>query len=433
MDWIIWTICFVGHIGLWCVVFNRVHATAWPRSTRKLSEKLVVLAVILPFVWVASLLYLRRTVVYNALAEFPITQCYVHCCLAIGCLFALRWVYRKWSMRLPKSVIRTSRETIRIAHEIDKPLMCGGFAGLLGRFPFNEALTLSLQRMTFAMDIPAQLDGLKICQLSDLHFTGHIDIEYFKRIVKEANDFEPDLIFITGDIVDAEPCLDWIKPTLGELKAKLGVFYVLGNHDRRIKNEAHERELLAEAGVTKVAGNWCRVKIGENEIQITGNALPWYRDAESLGPPPSDNPALRILLSHSPDQLDWAKQFDFDLMFAGHTHGGQVQIPVIGPIVAPSKYGIKYASGTFQIDDMVMHVSRGISGDEPIRLGSPPELGVFTIRSKAMLGRDLAQDHEQKSISEIRKTGIESILQQIETSQVEVLKLIRRESPQQPQ
>ena len=88
------------------------------------------------------------------------------------------------------------------------------------------------------------------------------------------------------------------------------------------------------------------------------------------------------MLSHSPDQIDWAQPYGFDLIFAGHTHGGQIAIPYIGPIVAPSKYGVYYASGTFQVGKSLMHVSRGISGDEPIRLFSPPELGCFTIRSK---------------------------------------------------
>jgi predicted MPP superfamily phosphohydrolase len=113
---------------------------------------------------------------------------------------------------------------------------------------------------------------------------------------------------------------------------------------------------------------------------LTGNELPWF-DAVNQLPMPSEQPAsdLAILLSHSPDQIDWATSYKFDLMFAGHTHGGQIAFPVIGPIVAPSKYGVKYASGTFQVGDTLMHVSRGISGDEPIRVNSPPELGQFVI------------------------------------------------------
>ncbi|MEM9413827.1 MAG: hypothetical protein AAGA30_22150, partial [Planctomycetota bacterium] len=79
------------------------------------------------------------------------------------------------------------------------------------------------------------------------------------------------------------------------------------------------------------------------------------------------------------DQIEWARDNNFDLVFAGHTHGGQIAFPVVGPIVAPSKFGVLYASGTFQVGTTIMHVSRGISGDEAIRICSPPELGLFTV------------------------------------------------------
>jgi predicted MPP superfamily phosphohydrolase len=134
----------------------------------------------------------------------------------------------------------------------------------------------------------------------------------------------------------------------------------------------------------QAAGQWHSIVIDGVKILLTGNELPWYRDADKSGDAPDDVFDLRILLSHSPDQISWAKVRGFDLMFAGHTHGGQIAFPLIGPIVAPSKYGVRYAAGTYQIEDMIMHVSRGISGDEPIRLCCPPELGLFTIRSSQL-------------------------------------------------
>ena len=116
---------------------------------------------------------------------------------------------------------------------------------------------------------------------------------------------------------------------------------------------------------------------------ITGNELPWFRAVDDL-PPPAEQPEsdFAILLSHSPDQFEWALNYKFDVMFAGHTHGGQIAFPIIGPIVAPSRYGVSYAAGTYQMDSMLMHVSRGISGDEAIRVNSPPELGLFTLTVK---------------------------------------------------
>lgn len=381
MDWIKGLLSCIGHIGLWCVVFNRIHATAWPRPSRKATEKAIILAVIFPFVWMVTMGVLERSFSMATIEKHVLAYSYFLACMLLGLGFVGLWIWRKCLIRLPASVMETSTEWIDIQSEIGKPVFHGTWAKLLGSIPFNEARHLTRQRMILGLDIPTQFDGLKICQLSDLHFTGQMGIEYFQQIVEEANQFEADLVVITGDLVDKAKCLPWLESTLGNLKSKLGVFYVLGNHDRRINSEPELRAHLKRIGLIQASQRWHEVDYNGAPIRITGNELPWYRDADSIPPTQPHDAELRILLSHSPDQLEWAQARSFHLMFAGHTHGGQIAFPVIGPIVAPSKYGVKYASGTFQFDDLLMHVSRGISGDEPIRICSPPELGLFTIRS----------------------------------------------------
>ena len=380
MDWLKFMMGFIGHLGIWCVLFNRIHATAWPRSTRKTSEKMIILAVAIPFVWIAAILILKRSLTLEALTFHPTTFFYFYICVLAGIFFTCRWIYRKSTMRLPKAVVSTKRIWLDLKSELDVPLTHGRVPNILARIPFNEATKLTLQEMTLELDVLETLHGLKICQISDLHFTGHIGIEYFQRIVEEANRFGPDLVVITGDIIDESHCLDWFEETLGRLNSKLGVYYVLGNHDRRMKDEIGLRDRLSRCGLIQASGQWSEVVFNGATIQLTGNELPWYRDVDSLNESPAEAD-LRILLSHSPDQIDWARGRGFELMFAGHTHGGQIAIPFIGPLVAPSKYGVLYASGTFQVDDILMHVSRGISGDESIRICSPPELGLFTIHS----------------------------------------------------
>ena len=375
---LLWFLSFVGHVGLWCVIFNRVHATAFPRKIRKLSEKVVLLAVGLPMLWVLVVATLQQEISFESFATYRLPWLYAYGSVLLGCYFVLRWVWRKWYLRLPRRILKSQCETINVGREIGFPYR-GTLSTLLGSIPFNEASLLTLQRMSIQVSVPESLDGLRICQLSDLHFTGQIDVEYFHRVIQAANEFDPDLVVITGDLIDELHCFDWIKSTLGKLNSKYGVYYVLGNHDLRINDEPRLRSHLKELGLTQVSGEWVEVSIGDATIRMTGNELPWFNDVERL-PARSENKAdLEILLSHSPDQVDWAKSRGFDLMFAGHTHGGQIAFPVIGPIVAPSKYGVLYASGTFQIGDMIMHVSRGLSGDEPIRFCSPPELGLFTL------------------------------------------------------
>ena len=382
MDLIKWMMGFIGHVGFWCVIFNQVHASSLPRSSRKISEKLILLSIAIPIAWIAHLLNRQETVRFDKLTEYPVTFFYVVGCMMLGIYFVCHWVWRKFKYPLPAAVVEMQTDRIDLKKDIPSPLSHGALAKTLACIPFNEALKLSRQQMTFELEVPSALDGLKICQLSDLHFTGRIGIEFFENIVEQANRFEPDLIVITGDLFDKARCLDWLEPTLGKLKAKLGVFYVLGNHDRRIANEHDLRDRISKAGLIQASGRWHETCFNGGRIQITGNELPWYLDVNNLPAPPERTPDLRILLSHSPDQVDWARARDFDLMFAGHTHGGQISLPFLGPIVAPSRYGVRFASGTFQFGTMIMHVSRGLSSDEPIRFGSLPELGLFTIRSK---------------------------------------------------
>lgn len=391
--WITWIVGLIGHLGLWCVAYNHIHATALPRSSRKFSEKIIFLIVMLPIVYVATTLIswekLGVTAGFDevlesskkfALGRFGVF--YLYCCVLLGIFFILRFIWRKFKVRAPASIVKNAQSLINVRRETGKPLLHGVITRMLGAIPLNQIQLISQQEMTFKLDVSPKFDGLKICQISDLHLTGRIGVEYFEKVVELANAFQPDIVVITGDIVDNRKCLAWLDQTLGKLRPNLGCYYVLGNHDRRIREEEIYRGRLESMGLMRAAGRWKTIKFNGVEIKITGNELPWYKGAESLPTDAGGNDAaLKILLSHSPDQIDWAEPYKFDLMFAGHTHGGQVVIPVIGPLVAPSKFGVLYASGTFQVGDTLMHVSRGISGDEPIRFFCPPELGLFTIRS----------------------------------------------------
>ena len=122
---------------------------------------------------------------------------------------------------------------------------------------------------------------------------------------------------------------------------------------------------------------WTQIEVEGCPIVLAGNELPWFVPAADMSDcPASDGKSspLRILLSHAPDQLPWARGNKIDLMLAGHTHGGQVQFPVVGPVLSPSRFGVRYASGTFYEQPTLMHVSRGISGTRHLRINAPPEL-----------------------------------------------------------
>jgi predicted MPP superfamily phosphohydrolase len=133
-----------------------------------------------------------------------------------------------------------------------------------------------------------------------------------------------------------------------------------------------------------LGGRWRQIVVGDLPIILAGNELPWYRPAAPLRdcpPRDADGLPLRIALAHSPDQFGWAQQHDVDLMLAGHNHGGQVRLPVVGPILAPSLHGVRYAAGAYWAGNTVMHVSRGTSSLTPVRFNCPPEIAMLNLGS----------------------------------------------------
>ena len=90
--------------------------------------------------------------------------------------------------------------------------------------------------------------------------------------------------------------------------------------------------------------------------------------------------AFRLLLSHTPDHIHWARSQGIDLMLSGHNHGGQIVLPVVGPVYSPSRYGCKYSAGVFWEDPTLLYVSRGVSGRHPLRYNCLPEMTKLVLR-----------------------------------------------------
>src|SRR5437762_1074861 len=169
--------------------------------------------------------------------------------------------------------------------------------------------------------------------------TGKIGREYYDAIVDETNALKPDLIAVTGDIVEKEKCLPWIEPTLGRLTALYGKFFILGNHEKRLKDVAKLRATLVAAGLLDIGSRCDTLSIRGAQLLIAGIELPWFGAAPEVPHAALPIPYFKLLLSHTPDQLPWARSNGFDLMLAGHNHGGQIRLPYLGALITPSKYG----------------------------------------------------------------------------------------------
>jgi uncharacterized protein len=378
MNPLLWLLALVGHAFLWIGLVNRMHAVGVRRWIIKLATVgFFACAALIP---IAIGCWLARGPERPTTASWGVAA-YAAVCLAAALATCLRLAYFCLFRRLP-SIVRfhgrrlakidltaAARHTDELAHH---PLV---------RLPLNEILRLEVTQ--WVLDVPRlapALDSLSIVHLSDLHLMGRVGKAYFREVVRTCNELRPDLVCITGDIVERPVCLDWIADTLGQLAARHGVYFVLGNHDRRV-DTGRLRHTLEQSGLKDLGGRWLQIDIGGTPVLLAGNERPWFRSAADLanGPPPAPTGPLRILLAHTPDQLAWARAHRVDLMLAGHTHGGQICIPPLGPIFAPTFSGVNHASGVFFAPPTILHVTRGVSGDIPVRWNCPPEIAYLRL------------------------------------------------------
>jgi len=381
MDLTLLFLALFGHAAGWIGFVNRIHATGLSRGLVRLLTALGVAAVILiPVVYVFWFVRLgfRLTgpVTWSA---FPTAgMAYVALCWVLAVVVLAWWVWSRLAHR-PVGVLRFRQNRFRKLADGKRqsPASEDHMHHFLAHLPGNQILQIDLAER--ALNLPRlhpALDGLSLVHLSDLHFTGRVGKGFFREVVHLSNELQPDLVALTGDLVDTEECIDWIPDVLGPLVARHGVYFILGNHDLQVDTR-RLRQTASETGLVDLGGRWIRREINSASVVLAGNELPWFPPAADMRGAPrrgADGGPLRILLSHSPDQLDWAVAHDVDLMLAGHLHGGQIRLPLVGAILAPSTRGVRFASGVFHSPPTMLHVSRGLSGKLPIRLNCPPEL-----------------------------------------------------------
>lgn len=377
-DCLHFSLLLCGHFALWVMVINRLHATGLPRLLIKALDKLIYLAVLgVPIAIVCLILTAPQSeslTVGQALAGS-----YYFVCLSTAFVAAGTWFDRRRLWKLDNASLISNHTAVHnAANDLGYRPVFGWPTRLAAALPGNQIFELNVNVKTLRLPtLPAALDGLSITHLSDIHMTGRLTQPFFDYVVDRANELDSDLVCITGDIVEKAHCVPWIKPTLGRLASRHGKFFVLGNHDKRLRDVAAARRALVEVDLVDLGGRWLWHNVRGERLLLAGNEVPWFGPAPNMTQAEMSKggqPPFRLLLSHSPDQIAWARRHGFDLMLAGHNHGGQICLPLLGPLVAPSYFGVKYASGLFQEGPTLMHVSRGISGLEPLRFNCPPEL-----------------------------------------------------------
>ena len=278
-----------------------------------------------------------------------------------------------------KALLWNHSTTVDIARRLGhRPIGDGPFR-YLAQVPGNEAFRIEVSEKALQLPrLPQAWDGLSVLHLTDLHFIGTLDRPFFDQVMELSQELEPDLIVMTGDLIDDERFIEWLPDTLGRLQAPLGRFFVLGNHEWHLEPEP-TREALMALGWCNTAGLTHTIEHKGHSLVLAGTERPWMGDHPDLSPIPAE--AFRLLLSHTPDNLHWARQQQVDLMLSGHNHGGQVVLPLIGPVYSPSIHGCRYSSGAFDEAPTVMYVSRGISGRHPLRWRCLPELTKLVLKA----------------------------------------------------
>ncbi len=378
-------VALVGHAALWLRVVNHAHSVRLPHHfVRWVTRTAVTCFVVIPL---AILLFnptgLWRTVMTGDARghSWPI-QVYGALCLLAGIVAMGGWCWRRLASKPRVLQFDRCRRINLVEHLGERPIGPGP-KRYMTRLPGNEIFRLDVSEKSIAVPhLDESLDGLTIAHLSDLHFVGTISKPFYDMVVDLVNEMQVDLVAITGDLVDDSQCIDWLGDSLRRIDARHGSYFVLGNHDARVDFQ-RLRQTLVTQGLVDLGGRSRRIAVGGGQILLAGNEAPWFGAAPTLQPCPPSNGArtLRLGLAHSPDQFAWARRNHIDLLMAGHTHGGQIQMPVVGPLWAPSHFGVKYASGTFHKSPTTMHVSRGLSGLTPLRFNCPPEMTKLVLRA----------------------------------------------------
>jgi len=235
---------------------------------------------------------------------------------------------------------------------------------------------------------PKDLSGLRIAVISDIH-TGapFVNDNKLREIVARTNQLNPDLIVLLGDYMSHD---SWhshrVEPevtaaALKNLRAPLGVYSVLGNHDWWYNGEK-VRAALEQNGIRVLEDEVAEIKWRNSSFWIAGLADLWTRPQRIQQTVDKVPPGSTIVaITHNPDIFPRLPR-NVQILLAGHTHGGQVNIPLIGSPIEPSDFGQRYAAGHVFENDHHLFVTTGIGTSIiPVRFRVPPEIVVLMIRS----------------------------------------------------
>lgn len=272
-------------------------------------------------------------------------------------------------------------------------------AYLAGSLPFVAAtygfaagrLRYTVERVDVPIaNLPPELDGLRIAQLSDIHIGDYMPPREIARAVAMANELSPDISFVTGDFVSSKgDPLDACISELAKLRAPLGVWGCNGNHEIYAGVEDDAERLFQSHGMRLLRARNEVVEHNGGRFNLIG--VDYQRDhmvsGERTGPMLAEIEHLvrrdmpNILLSHNPNSFPRAAELGIELSLAGHTHGGQIKVEIVDHNITPARLISPFVAGLYGTPKAALYVNRGLGTfGFPVRIGVPPEITLLTLR-----------------------------------------------------
>ena len=377
---LVFLVAMAGNFTVWVALINRTHARGWNRTL----VDYLMLAFLLAAAFSAWPLALfaagshAPTWAPRLPAGFVTVWGWGSLAAAVLLFTHNAWVWLHPERRGGTGKVTRTPLDLNVADPLE--LLAEGLPRRLGALPGNQVVSPVCVEMELLVPrLPKAFEGLKITHLSDLHMSGRIDRAYYDAMVDRSNQWQPDLVVLTGDIVERPKCLDWVDSCLDRLQAHDTRLYVLGNHDHKAGPD-DVRQRLTQCGFIDVGCRSLEVPLERGPCLVAGNEAPWFLPMPQVPPPEADNQTLRLALLHTPDHFAWTQQNAFHVALAGHNHGGQVRFPILGALLSPSVYGTRYTAGVFSSPTTVMHVTPGTGSLSPIRWNCAPELNLLTLR-----------------------------------------------------
>jgi predicted MPP superfamily phosphohydrolase len=371
----------IGHGYLLMVALNVTYSRPFNRVFLRTLRRVCGLLLVggpVAFGWLigVDLIGLGRSALIDGSHVIPVA--YAWLCVAFGAGWFPVVTLMRLLRKRPAVVLDERTAVVDFEKELGHRPVGDGKHRKIAELRLLDLFNVEFTTLTLVVPgLPAAWDGLTVLHLSDLHFYGTPGREFFEAVVRRcAAEPPPDLLVLSGDVIDGPTYLDWID-VLAPLKWDVAALAILGNHDWW-QDYGAVRERLVALGMRVLSGRWEAIEVRGERLVAIGHEGPWFRPAPDLAGCPD---GFRLLVSHTPDNIGWAKRHGCKLMLSGHNHGGQIRVPVFGSLFVPSRYSRRYDMGTFHEPPTVLHVNRGLSGKEPIRIRCRPQVTRLVLKA----------------------------------------------------